>query len=394
MTLLLAGAMFSCSMAQAAVGVPGIRFLPKPVFFMLAKSMMPHSYFRHARWAEDVTRQPHNLPVNNQELSTEDFLKLYKPIPHERAVDIYFMVMALTSIFEELDIKALPVGGTMLGMLRNKGQLPHDDDADFAVKLDDYDTLLQHPELFAQYGLKLRRIPGLGMQLCFADDQEWPAMTVTLARNTMAGALNKLKIPVAKKPLTKKAFIDITPVQLDEEADAYRYYGDYASEIWYQQTIPRELIEGEYSYYSFGPTRIRAPKDKHALLANMESVYPHSMTHIMRTPDHSLHQNVKAELRPLTTGQKQPFPLTRDDFTSLKQKVSDAGLLSKVVLKRPVFAELETATSANLRRSERVRSQKVERSAQRQDSIQDAAHLNRQSGAMGKSASSLGYGTK
>mgnify|MGYP001272055238 CR=1 FL=1 len=77
--------------------------------------------------------------------------------------------------------------------------------------------------------------------------------------------------------------------------------------------------------YRFGPLVIRGPNKSQALAAINKS-YPNAMTHIQRTPGHTkTEKKLCSKLVRLTQEQKQPFPLTEEDLTSLNKKFEEAG---------------------------------------------------------------------
>ena len=106
-----------------------------------AEKTLPAPFFRHARWKEKVDHKGSDLPMQKKSLSDEEFQQTFKFIEKERALEIYYIIAITQMLFNKHHIKAMPIGGTMLGMLRNEGQLPYDDDADFALNKKDWDKV-------------------------------------------------------------------------------------------------------------------------------------------------------------------------------------------------------------------------------------------------------------
>lgn len=78
--------------------------------------------------------------------------ELYKskdPILHQ---DLYNMMDYLDKLCNKHDIKYWAIGGTALGMMRNKGIIPHDDDIDIGMLQEDYDKLIRLEDDFRKDG--------------------------------------------------------------------------------------------------------------------------------------------------------------------------------------------------------------------------------------------------
>ncbi len=308
-------------------GLPGLPLVPKAVIYALSKQMLSPSFFRHARWNTPEQRKALTVQPTETPMSMEEFEKVHPPISKERALEIHYILAVTQHLFQKHGIKALPVGGTMLGLLRNGGQLPHDDDADFAVKEADYDKIVGLGSELRQYGLKLRHIPGEGLQICPLNDLGLPGLMAIQGRNALAKVVGRLGLKISQRAITERGFIDIIPVAYDDSIHEYRYSGAYAKDIWYHQTIPEELMDCENSSYRFGPVRIQAPANREAMQKNILQVYNKCMTHVMATPDHRLKQdNLCQRLVRLTEDQKRPFPFQREDISELKRRLKAVGL--------------------------------------------------------------------
>jgi len=298
--------------------------LTKKFYLSLAKSSLPPSFFRHARW---VTQDHENrdLPKLDEPMSMEEFNKAFPPISHERAVEIYYIVGVTQMLLADNHIPMVPIGGTLLGMLRNQGLLPHDDDADFAVLEGHLKDILALQPFFKKYGLSLRKVPGLSLQVYLSESHESvPKLGKRVVKNLAHSHMPRF---VKEVELTKHGFIDLMAVRYHEDVNAYRYSQELSEEIWWHETLSPELFARHgYQQHRFGPLLLSGAPFELCRDAILES-YPDSLTHAMRTVDHRAGMAPEPLLVPLTDEQKQPFPLNTSDRRSFEQRLSSVGLM-------------------------------------------------------------------
>ena len=83
--------------------------------------------------------------------------ELYKPndpVLHEK---LYNLMEYFDKLSQEHDIKYWAIAGTALGMTRNKGIIPHDDDLDVGMLEEDLDKLMSLSEKFKKDGYILNK---------------------------------------------------------------------------------------------------------------------------------------------------------------------------------------------------------------------------------------------
>ena len=57
--------------------------------------------------------------------------------------------------FDKLNIKFLPMYGTLLGLVRHKGIIPWDDDIDISIDKKYFDVIMKNNDIFSKYGLEV-----------------------------------------------------------------------------------------------------------------------------------------------------------------------------------------------------------------------------------------------
>lgn len=292
-----------------------------------ARSTFPETYFKDARWT--TKKMDFAVHVQEESMDQEAFEKKFIPITQDRAMDIYYIVGVTQMLFKEVGIRALPVGGTMLGMLRNKGQLPHDDDADFAILEDDLTKVILLASELKRYGLKYRIAPGYGLQITTNLGKSGPKLVGTAVGNVFRTIMNSIfNTTLKNKDLTKRAFIDIMPIKFYEDEEVYRYSAALAEEIWWKQVIPKDLFEEPFETFEYGMITIDGPRRELSEPAILEA-YPYSLTHVAQTVDHRGNQNPEPYLYPLTEDQVKPFMLNSEYQQRLDERLESVGLVRK-----------------------------------------------------------------
>lgn len=79
-------------------------------------------------------------------------IELYKPKDPISHRDLYNMMDYFDKFCQKHDIKYWADGGTALGMMRNKGIIPHDDDIDVGILEEDCDKLIRLEDDFRKDG--------------------------------------------------------------------------------------------------------------------------------------------------------------------------------------------------------------------------------------------------
>ncbi len=317
----------SCSGFSAA---PSHRFYQNSLT-LGAKIVFGKSFVKHSWLYGEGGTVKKQYEWLDEPLSQSEFEAKFTPISHERAVDIYYITGVLQFLFEKHHIQSLPVGGTLLGMLRNQGLLPHDDDADFAVVPRDYKKVKNLKVELAQYGLGLRSASGVGLQVYplagringSNGGRTTLGLNFIAFANTVVGLLPSV-FQGLKCNLTKRGFVDIMPIKKHLDG-VYRYSAVFAEGNWFHDFLSEAFVEEDLRYYDFGPLKVRAPVRELSTKFILRS-YPHSLTHAQRTVDHQTNSRPDPILVPLTEEQKQAFPLNGDDRRELNNRFARAGL--------------------------------------------------------------------
>jgi lipopolysaccharide cholinephosphotransferase len=92
-----------------------------------------------------------NNPTFNSPITSNQILRQYH-VPEEYAVMMYQMLKDMHELFEKHNISYFVEAGTLLGAVRHKGIVPHDDDIDIGVRIEDYPKILSLHEEFAKLG--------------------------------------------------------------------------------------------------------------------------------------------------------------------------------------------------------------------------------------------------
>lgn len=296
---------------------------------LYAQMVLAESFFSHAKWVDKTSEEAIPYKKLNTFLADEDFYEKFPLIDAERAIDIYYVTAVTQMILRKQGLKTLPVGGTMLGLLRNKGLLPHDDDADFVIRENDLEKVLELRQEFAKYKLAFRRAPGIGLQIYPVGGESNLVMTSRLLWNTAAEFIKFLNMD--KKDLTQRGFVDLMPVRHYEEG-FFRYSGLFAEEVWWHVTFPENLLQNDYEEYDFGPIKLWGP-DRKIMEETILKEYPDSLDYCMQTVDHRHTTSPDYVLVRLSKAQKKPFPLSSQDLEVLEARFLEVGLvLNKGVL--------------------------------------------------------------
>ena len=299
----------------------------------------PPKFAKDAIWNRKP--EPEDFTDATEYLNDEAFQKLYTPIKRERARDIYYLVGVTQYIFRKHGIRVfLPNGGTTIGMLRNGGQLPHDDDADFTILKSDKKKIWSLRSEFRHFGLDLRDMKGVSIQVVPQGARTTAGVAWAQAKNSFFNkyddskswlgkklAVTARKLRIRRTEITTHGFIDLIAMEYDETVDAYRYTDFIARAVWWHQTMSKEYVEAqELELYPYGPLALRAPA-REICEEEINKVYPGCLTQIMKTPDHSMNETKLYESFLLTEKQKQPYPLTEDDVAELDQRFNKHGLM-------------------------------------------------------------------
>ena len=73
-------------------------------------------------------------------------------LPRSNLLVMYKLVSDVTSILDKYTIRYFIDGGTLLGAVRHRGQIPWDDDADLGILKNDYDRIVGLKEVFQTHG--------------------------------------------------------------------------------------------------------------------------------------------------------------------------------------------------------------------------------------------------
>lgn len=288
-----------------------------------ARAFLGKNFVKHSVSYKSSEKNP-GMAMTDEPYPQEEFLQKFPHIDNARAVDIYYIVGVLEYLFDKHKMIRVEVGGTLLGMLRNHGLLPHDDDADYAVVMSSKEMKrILGPEL-KQFGLALRSAPGIGIQVYPIGGRTVFGLSLVCFTNTL---FSPIPIKALQKDMTYRGFVDLMPIKKVPGKDFYRYDALFAQANWFHDILRRELVEGSMEDYRFGPLIVRGPNSQQAHEAINKS-YPNAMTHIQRTPGHTKNEKkLSSKLVPLTPEQKQPFPLTEEDLTSLNERFEAAGFV-------------------------------------------------------------------
>jgi len=166
----------------------------KESLLFCARAAFPASFFRHAKWSAIADASGKDLKKLSEPMGDEEFLEKFPPISTKRALDIYYIVAITQKILSDHNIRALPIGGTMLGMLRNGGQLPHDDDADFVVPDEDLASIRSLEKEFKRYHLSVRYAFGISAQVYPTGGRNSLELTIAMIWNVLSDQLSLLKL--------------------------------------------------------------------------------------------------------------------------------------------------------------------------------------------------------
>lgn len=78
-------------------------------------------------------------------------------LPRKNLLIMYYLIDDVTSILTEHKVTCFLEGGTLLGAVRHRGQIPWDDDADFGVWKEDYERVLRLKPIFEKRGYRFQR---------------------------------------------------------------------------------------------------------------------------------------------------------------------------------------------------------------------------------------------
>ena len=88
--------------------------------------------------------------IKNRLYNNQPFKNIWSPHKKEK---IKKLLLKSEECFKNLNIEFIPAFGTLLGLIRNKGIIPWDDDMDISVDIKDFDKILEHKELFESVGV-------------------------------------------------------------------------------------------------------------------------------------------------------------------------------------------------------------------------------------------------
>ena len=90
--------------------------------------------------------------------------EIYKPDNPDLHAKLYNMMHDFDTFCNKNQIKYWAVGGTSLGMVRNKGIIPHDDDIDVGMLQEDFDKLESHSSKLRADGYELVEYKDVDLQ--------------------------------------------------------------------------------------------------------------------------------------------------------------------------------------------------------------------------------------
>jgi len=193
--------------------------------------------------------------LNDQKLSDEDTDLLYD------IVDI------TTKILTKNNIKYSIEGGTLLGVVRCGGLLPHDNDADIDILKSDGEKVLKLRDEFDKYDLELILTPGWGMQVSWKYSPE-------LKPNLWTDGINEWS--------SKWPFLDLIYIDQKENGD-YHCSEDVAQHDYPQYLVTKDQWNSEFETVTFGHLKVQSIQYREKYL---DYNYPEWRSKIIMIMDH------------------------------------------------------------------------------------------------------------
>lgn len=140
--------------------------------------------------------------------------RLNKERLNDNEIDLLYDIMEITSnIFNEYEIRHTIEGGSLLGAVRNKGFIPHDNDADFDVLESDLNKIRSLKDIFAKHNLVIIEVPGWGLQISHKDSPDLEECIWTDG---------------TKQWNSKWPFLDLISIKYDDDSNRYVLAQDIA----------------------------------------------------------------------------------------------------------------------------------------------------------------------
>ncbi len=127
------------------------------------------------------------------------------------------IILDIKRILDKNDVGFFPLYGTLLGFVRDKGIIPHDEDADFGAWYTEYDKIMQLKDDFKKAGY---RMIGSGMKNKYCHITIYPDDIVLTAKNS---TLKEKNVISQMKPLFDQMYgeeytyhVDGLPIHIPE----------------------------------------------------------------------------------------------------------------------------------------------------------------------------------